>query len=169
MNIKITKTINLNDVPSEIRSMISSAKSELDAGLQEQMLQIVRHSLHNTAEEFFGTIDQVEQLRERLTQFDETLQEISNIMLGYKDIIIPNKKEQQRETLGSDIEQTAPASEEQFGDLDDEYMEKVRDLYSKNQEFLKSNGYEVSENEAAEHEKRASREDRAEEGFDEEG
>jgi len=169
MNIKITKTISLGDVPAEIRSMIANAKGEMDKGLQDHMSEIVRSSLSNTAEEFFSTITELEQFRERLAKFDEVLQEVSNVLLGYKDIVTPDRNAEQGSAVDTKSEATPSATQAQFEDLDDDYMEKVRDLYSKNQEFLKSNGYATDENEEAEHEKHMSRTDRADEGFDEEG
>ena len=89
MRIKMTKTVDISDLAGETRRMIDQVKNKIMYGLPDQMSQIVRASLSNQGEEYFLTIDLIDQFRQQLAAVDENLQEIHNIMQGYKDTLVP--------------------------------------------------------------------------------
>lgn len=89
MKVKITKTIDASNLPGEMRRMLDHAKNELMYGLPDQMSSVVRASLSTQAQEFFQTIDLLDQFRQNLATFDENLQEIQNVLIGYRDSIMP--------------------------------------------------------------------------------
>ena len=97
MRIKITKTVDMNDLAGETRRMVDQVKNKIMYGLPDQMSQIVRTSLSNQGEEYFQTIDLIDQFRQQLAAIDENLQEVHNIMQGYKDALMPPKPEQSAE------------------------------------------------------------------------
>ena len=89
MKVKISKTIDINQIPGEVRRMLDQAKNDLLYGLPDQMSQVVRSSLSSNGEEFFMTIALVDKFRQNLATFDETLQEINSVLTGYRDAMIP--------------------------------------------------------------------------------
>ena len=99
MKVKITKTIDVSSLPGEIRRMLDQAKNELMYGLPDQMSSIIRTSLSSQAPEFFHTIDLLDQFRQNLAAFDENLQEIQNVLTGYKSAVMPDSPEPTEEEL----------------------------------------------------------------------
>jgi hypothetical protein len=97
MRVKITKTVDTNDLAGETRRMLDQVKNKIVYGLPDQMSQIVRTSLSNQGEEYFLTIDLIDQFRQQLAAIDENLQEVHNIMQGYKDALMPPQPEQPAE------------------------------------------------------------------------
>lgn len=89
MKVKITKTIDMANLPGETRRMLDQAKNELMYGLPDQMSSIVRASLSSQGQEFFQTIDLIDQFRQNLAAFDDNLQEIQNVLTGYKNAVMP--------------------------------------------------------------------------------
>ena len=89
MKVKITKTIDMANLPGETRRMLDQAKNELMYGLPDQMSSIVRASLSSQGQEFFQTIDLIDQFRQNLATFDDNLQEIQNVLTGYKNAVMP--------------------------------------------------------------------------------
>ena len=53
------------------------------------MSSIVRASLSSQGQEFFQTIDLIDQFRQNLATFDDNLQEIQNVLTGYKNAVMP--------------------------------------------------------------------------------
>ena len=66
MKVKITKTIDVSQIPSETRRMLDQAKNSLLYGLPEKMGQIVMHSLSTNGAEYFYTIELLDSLRQEL-------------------------------------------------------------------------------------------------------
>ena len=97
MRVKITKTVDTNDLAGETRRMLDQVKNKIVYGLPDQMSQIVRTSLSNQGEEYFLTIDLIDQFRQQLAAIDENLQEVHNIMQGYKDALMPPQPPQPAE------------------------------------------------------------------------
>ena len=97
MRIKVTKTVDMNDLAGETRRMLDQIKNKIMYGLPDQMSQIVRTSLSNQGEEYFLTIDLIDQFRQQLAAVDENLQEVHNIMLGHKTALMPPQPEQPAE------------------------------------------------------------------------
>ncbi len=93
MRIKITKTMDINDLAGETRRMLDQVKNKIMYSLPDQMSQITRVSLSNQGEEYFLTIDLIDQFRQQLAAVDENLQEVHNIMMGYKDALMPSEPE----------------------------------------------------------------------------
>ena len=93
MRIKITKTLNMNDLAGETRRMLDQVKNNIMYSMPDQMAQIVRASLSNQGEEYFLAIDMIDSFRQNLAAIDENLQEVQNIMQGYKDALMPPEPE----------------------------------------------------------------------------
>ena len=92
MKVKITKTIEVRDLPREVRGMLDRAKNTLVHGLPEGMDQIIFHSLSSQSETFFETINIIDSFRQDLASLDESLQEAHNILSGYKQALAPEIK-----------------------------------------------------------------------------
>ena len=97
MRIKITKTVDINDLAGETRRVLDQVKNKVMYGLPDRMSQIVRASLSNQGEEYFLTIDLIDQFRQHLAAIDENLQEVHNIMQGHKTALMPPEPEQSPE------------------------------------------------------------------------
>ena len=95
MKVKITKTIDIHQIPTEARKMLDQAKSDLVNRLPESMNQALMHSLSSQGESFFQTIDLIDSLRHDLASLDESLQEVQNILTGYKKALMPEQEEEQ--------------------------------------------------------------------------
>tara|TARA_Y100000592_G_scaffold58790_1_gene92066 strand:- start:2941 stop:3324 length:384 start_codon:yes stop_codon:yes gene_type:complete len=95
MKVKITKTIDIHQIPTEARKMLDQAKSNLVNRLPESMNQALMHSLSSQGESFFQTIDLIDSLRHDLASLDESLQEVQNILTGYKKALMPEQEEEQ--------------------------------------------------------------------------
>ena len=116
MKVKMTKTIDINQIPVEVRRILDQAKNVLVYGLPERMSEVVAHSLSSQGEVFFHTIELIDAVREELASLDETLQEAQNIMGGYKEAVMPPSSD-------------APQHEEEAGDP--EWTEEEEAEYEK--------------------------------------
>ena len=92
MKIKITKTVDDNQVPAEIRRMIDQQKNILMYTMPDQMSAIIRASLSTDGAEFFSAIDLLEAFRKELASFDERLNEVQNVLVGYKNVLMPPER-----------------------------------------------------------------------------
>ncbi len=97
MKVKITKTIGIEQIPSESRRMLDQVKNNLLYQLPDKMSQVVMHSLSNQGEEFFKTIELIDSFRKELAVFDESLQEVQNILEGYRQALMPISEELEEE------------------------------------------------------------------------
>jgi len=95
MKVKISKTIDMNQIPNEVRRMLDHIKNNLSYGLPDKMNQIVMCSLSNQGEEFFQTIELIDSFRQELASFDETLQEAQNVLVGYKKALMPDHQDEE--------------------------------------------------------------------------
>ena len=95
MKIKITKTIDDNQVPTEVRRMLDQYKNVLMYTMPDQMSAIVRASLATDANEFFSAIDLLDKFRKDLASLDENLNEVQNVLVGYKNALMHPEPEQQ--------------------------------------------------------------------------
>jgi hypothetical protein len=102
MKVKITKTIDMHQIPTEARKMLDQAKNNLAYGLPEKMNQAVMYSLSSRGEQFFLTIDVIDNFRKDLASLDESLQEVQNILVGYKEALISENTEQDTEQKAYD-------------------------------------------------------------------
>ena len=93
MRVKITKTVDMSQLVGETRKTLDQVKNRIMYDLPDQLSQIVRTSLSNQGEEYFQTIDLIDQFRQQLAAIDENLQEIHNIMLGHKAALMPPEPE----------------------------------------------------------------------------
>jgi len=123
MKVKISKTINLSQLPNEIRSMLQQIKNNLIYGLPEEMNKIVVNSLSSRGEEFFQTVETIDSFRQELAGFDESLQEVQNILVGYKQAIMPEsdserKEEHDEEWLAREVAETEKRQAQQM-DVDE--------------------------------------------------
>ena len=92
MQVKITKTIDINEIPGETRRMIDKIKNRIVYGLPDVALQIVRANASTQAEEYFQAIEFIDVLRDSLKSIDEDLQEVQNIITGHKNAIMPKEE-----------------------------------------------------------------------------
>ena len=97
MKVKITKTVDINQVPSEARRMLDQVKNDFVYGMSDKFSQLTMHSLSSQGEVFFETINLLETFRNDLAILDESLQEIQNIMTGYKNAVMPPEEKQEPE------------------------------------------------------------------------
>ncbi len=95
MKVKITKTIDDNQIPAEVRRMLDQYKNILMYTMPDKMSAIVRASLSTDGAEFFSAIDLLEKFRQDLASLDENLNEVQNVLVGYKNALIPPEPEQQ--------------------------------------------------------------------------
>ena len=92
MQVKITKTIDINEIPGETRRMIDKIKNRIVYGLPDVALQIVRANASTQAEEYLQAIEFIDVLRDSLKSIDEDLQEVQNIITGHKNAIMPKEE-----------------------------------------------------------------------------
>jgi hypothetical protein len=57
--------------------------------MPDKMSAMVRASLSTEGAEFFSTIELLDSFRQDLASFDESLNELQNVLVGYKDILMP--------------------------------------------------------------------------------
>ena len=126
MKIKITKTIDDNQVPAEVRRMLDQNKNMLLYTLPDKMSAMVRTSLSTDGAEFFSTIELLDSFRQDLASFDENLNELHNVLVGYKNILMPpasqtdlnhdeewlDKEEAEYEKLMSQVDEANEAENE---------------------------------------------------------
>ena len=127
MRVKITKTVDLSDLAGESRRMLDQAKNKIMYGLPDQMSQIVRVSLSNQAEEFFQAIELIDKFRQQLAAIDENLQEVHNIMQGYKDALMPPQPE-----LSAEEERNAEWAAKEQAEYE-KFMSQVMDAEESNE------------------------------------
>ena len=94
MRVKITKTIDANDIAGETRKILDTIKNKIVYGMPDEMSEIIRMSLSTNGGEYFQTIELIENFRKHLTALDENLNEVQNIIQGYKDMVMPTPPEQ---------------------------------------------------------------------------
>ena len=92
MKVKITKTVDDNQIPAEVRRMVDQNKNILMYTMPDKMSAIVRASLSTDAAEFFSTIQLLDDFRKELASLDESLNEVQNVLVGYKDALTPKEK-----------------------------------------------------------------------------
>jgi hypothetical protein len=92
MQVKITKTIDINEIPGETRRMIDKIKNRIVYGLPDVALQVIRANASTQAEEYFQAIEFIDLLRDSLKSIDEDLQEVQNIITGHKSAIMPKEE-----------------------------------------------------------------------------
>jgi hypothetical protein len=131
MKVKITKTIDLHQIPDEARRMLDNLKSGVINSLPESINQVAMRSFSSRGEEFFQTIELIDSFRKHLAALDESAQEIQNIISGYKKAVMPEpeppeedtsdqewlyRREAEYEKLMSQIDGTDEVTEEEDAD-----------------------------------------------------
>jgi hypothetical protein len=97
MKVKITKTVEENQIPAEVRRMLDQYKNILMYTMPDQMSAIVRASLSTDAAEFFSVTALLGSFRQELASLDENLNEVQNVLVGYKDALMPEPPQGQSE------------------------------------------------------------------------
>jgi uncharacterized membrane protein YccC len=97
MKVKITKTTEVSRLATEIRTMVHQAKNELIFSLPEKLNEVIRLTLSSRGEEFFAAIDMIESFRQDLASYDGTMQEIQNILAGYKSAMEPPSQQEEQQ------------------------------------------------------------------------
>lgn len=181
MKVKITKTVDIDSVPKEVRNMIDSAKKDLEHSLVQSFSNVVRDCLSNSAEEFFQSLQSMSEFREDLRKFDENLQEVYNVLEGYRDYLTqpssdhvpsPEEASDQETHCEEELEKDTSSKEEEERLI----MERINSVVENTSNYLKSHGYEMGQKtqeqidmEQAEYEKLMSRIDGTDEVENEEG
>ena len=93
MKVKITKTIDANQIPAESRKMFDLVKHSLTNAVPEKLNNAARYLYSSKAEEFFYAIEVIDSLRQDLATLDEAFQETQNILSGYKQAVFPTAPE----------------------------------------------------------------------------
>lgn len=96
MKIKITKTVDDTQIPAEVRRMLDQCKNRLLYTLPDQMSSVVRASLSVEAAEFFSAIDMLTSFRQELASIDESLAEAQNVLVGYRDVLMPSEEKSEQ-------------------------------------------------------------------------
>ena len=96
MKVKITKTIDIGDIPAESRKMLDLTKNSILYSLPNVISEVIRHSLSSDGQEYFHSISLIESLREDLRGIDNQLGEVQEIMQGYKDYLVKVADENQK-------------------------------------------------------------------------
>lgn len=102
MKIKITKTVDDSQIPAEIRRMIDQHKNTLMYTMPDQMSAVVRASLSTDASEFFSAIELLDVFRQQLASLDEELNEAQNVLVGYKNALMPPEPESDQEWIDNE-------------------------------------------------------------------
>jgi len=97
MKVKITKTVEENQIPAEVRRMLDQYKNILMYTMPDKMSAIVRASLSTDGAEFFSAIPLIGNFRQELASLDENLNEVQNVLVGYKDALMPEPPQGQSE------------------------------------------------------------------------
>tara|TARA_R110000751_G_scaffold215299_1_gene318790 strand:- start:176 stop:553 length:378 start_codon:yes stop_codon:yes gene_type:complete len=97
MKVKITKTIDDSQIPAEVRRMLDQYKNTLMYAMPDRMSAIVRASLSADGTEFFSAIELLDGFRQELASLDDNLNEVQNVLAGYKKALMPQPPEQEGE------------------------------------------------------------------------
>tara|TARA_R100000152_G_C6678654_1_gene113086 strand:+ start:35 stop:415 length:381 start_codon:yes stop_codon:yes gene_type:complete len=124
MRVKITKTIDVNDIAGETRKILDTIKNKIVYGMPDEMSEIVRMSLSSNGDEYFQTIELIENFRKNLTALDENLSEVQNIIQGYKDVVMPSPPEQPDEDTGINDQAEYEKFMSRVADLEEEEFDE---------------------------------------------
>ena len=131
MKVKITKTIDLHQIPDESRRRLYNKNSGVIYYLHESINQVAMRYFSSRGEEFFQTFELIDSFRKHLAALDESAQEIQNIISGYKKAVMPEpeppeedtsdqewlyRREAEYEKLMSQIDGTDEVTEEEDAD-----------------------------------------------------
>ena len=122
MRVKIKRTIDLSDLPREIRRMVAEANISLTNDLPDQYRDITRATLSNDGAEFFSSIESIDEFRKSLAAYDESLQELQNILTGYKNAVMPPPPEQDQSWADQEQAEYEKYAARQ-NDVEEEYEE----------------------------------------------
>jgi len=81
-------------------------------GLPANMNRVTMKSLSSNGEEFFKTIEEIDLFRKELTALDESVQEVQNILKGYKEAVMPEVKQPEEEYSEEETVQISDIEEE---------------------------------------------------------
>ena len=127
MKVKITKTIDMHQIPSEARKMLDQTKNNLVHGLPDKMNNVCMHALSSQGETFFKAIELIDSFRQELASFDESLQEVQNILVGYKKAMMPEPEpeephsEAEYEKLMSQMDGSDEGGDTDYGEYGEHY------------------------------------------------
>jgi len=94
MRVKITKTVHINDLAGETRRMLDGIKNRVMYSMPDNISEIVKMSLSSSGDEYFRSIELIENFRKELSTLDDSLQEVQNIIQGYKEAVMPQEAPQ---------------------------------------------------------------------------
>ena len=116
MRVNITKSLHVNEIPKEVRSMIDKIHKYMSYDLQNNLQNIVRLSLSSNSEEFFSSAEHIDAFRKELATIDTAFQGCQNIIRGYKDVVAAPQ------------EVEPPAAEHSEEEYDEEETDQVSDI-----------------------------------------
>ena len=109
MRVSIAYSVELENVPDEIRKMLDNVNAK-QAGTDEYYLNIT-DCMRN--KNYSDTIENINQLRQELATVDVGLQDCANILLGYQNTLLQLQTPQEDSTP-----QEEPSSDFNLPDID---------------------------------------------------
>ena len=79
MKVKITYTVDLEDVPSEVSALIENIQSQMEEFVSEKLEEL--HPI--TSENIAGTLETIDHVRRSMAKYDERLEDCYAILFGY--------------------------------------------------------------------------------------
>ena len=123
MRVNVTKSLHVNEIPKEVRSMVDKIHKYMSYDLQDNLQNIVRLSLSSNGEEFFASIESIDAFRKDLATIDTALQECQNIIKGYKDVVMAPQDEETSSTEADEFHRETNKQEEVNYEYDNQYEE----------------------------------------------
>ena len=72
MRVKITKTVHINDLAGETRRMLDGIKNRVMYSMPDSISEIVKMSLSSSGDEYFRSIEMIENFRKELSTLDDS-------------------------------------------------------------------------------------------------
>mgnify|MGYP003640993410 FL=1 len=104
-SVTISKSIAIGEVPAEIRTMVDKVQKELCYTIPDIMKTIQMKVFSNNGDDFFKTIEILEYLRAELNKIDTNIEECTNILTGYKEIMMSGATPAQEEQPTTDSDE----------------------------------------------------------------
>ena len=79
MKAKITYTVSLDEVPSEVSALLQKIQFQIDKDVSGKLIQ----SYPVTSENVMGTLEMIDHVRRSMAEIDARLEDCHAIILGY--------------------------------------------------------------------------------------
>jgi len=112
MKAKITYTVDLDEVPSEVSALLEKIHFRIDEDVSEKLGQ----SYPVTSNNIMGTLEMIDHIRRSMAEIDARLEDCHSIMLGY----IQHKHAEVNSPSETESKTTSYESENEGDSLDSE-------------------------------------------------